>query len=410
VNALERMLSVSLALVIVGLVSTACSPEMDGDGDGDSDGDADGDADADADADADGDGDGDGDSDADADRDYDNICEAQDFAITTSPPRLMILLDQSSSMIDSESWLGGNTHWQETTTGLEALLADPRNADSYFGLDPFPDADLEYLERCYDECCRDPVCLMSRPIYCMNMQLGCPRSCAVDLPPFVPLGLAPDVGPAIMDYVNLEWVPQTFANTPLLWALQYYLDDHSDVMPEFYQDDGSAYLVVLSDGADTCEDDADDPHTEEVIASIGAATRDLVSTRGIRSFAIGFGDTTGDMAGELNAIAENGDTEFTSFFPIAEEAALADAFERISTSVISCIYDIEEPSASADPNAVNFYFDGEVQGFDVTCDSGWHWTDDTHLRVEFCGATCERLKTGTVESIQARFGCSTVVW
>jgi hypothetical protein len=88
---------------------------------------------------------------------------------------------------------------------------------------------------------------------------------------------------------------------------------------------------------------------------------------------------------------------------------MVEAFDSISSSIVSCIYDVREPSATADPGLVNFYFDGEVVGYDPACTDGWRWTDDTHLQVEFCGAACEQLEDGEVELIQARFGCATIL-
>jgi hypothetical protein len=289
-------------------------------------------------------------------------------------------------------------------------MGDPRVSDFSFGLDPFPDGDLEYLERCHDECCQDPVCIMSQPARCMNMSMGCGRGCAVDLPPFVPLGTPSVAAAPIIDYVNLEWVPTTFGMTPIVEQLRYYLTDRSAEMPDFYANDGTAYLVVISDGADTCEDGAEDPDVAMIVANLTDVTSRLVSERGIRTIAIGFGDTSGDMARQLNAIAAAGGSDFRSFFSITTDGGLAEAFARISTAIISCEYAIDDVDATADPEAVNFYFDSEPIGYDPTCAAGWRWTDENRDRVEFCGAQCEMLKSGEVSEVEARFGCATILW
>jgi hypothetical protein len=392
------------AVLAVAAIGAWCSPPSDS---GDADGDVDTDVDTDTDTDAD--GDTDGDTDADWDFDWDDTCDSQEFDISMQPVRVMFLLDQSSSMVES-AW-GGHSHWTELTAGLTALLTDPRNEDFYFGLDPFPDADMDYLVRCHDECCQDPLCFARQMRRCMTMSLGCARQCATDLPPWVPLARAPESGPRIIEYVNLDVVPESFGMTPIVDQMRYYLADHSADMPDFYSNDGNSYLVIVSDGDDTCEGDREDPENVSLIVSeLTSVTSDIVDTWGIRSFAIGFGDTSGDMARELDAIAANGGTEFTTFFPVTEDGALQAAFDTIASSLVSCFYEIDEPDATADPNQVNFYFDGEVVGYDVTCANGWRWTDDSHQEVEFCGTACTRLMEGGVTTIEARFGCATILW
>ena len=59
---------------------------------------------------------------------------------------------------------------------------------------------------------------------------------------------------------------------------------------------------------------------------------------------------------------------------------------------------------------MNFYFDGEVVGRNETHDDGWDWVDDSHEQVEFYGAHCRALQAHEVDSIDAKFGCSTEVW
>ncbi|MBI5490845.1 MAG: hypothetical protein HY905_26160 [Deltaproteobacteria bacterium] len=339
---------------------------------------------------------------------WDNVCDEMDFVIAMEPVRVMILLDESSSMSSALGW--GRSHWEEATEGLNHLLSDPVSRNFIYGLDAFPDGTPEYFEGCYDECCADPVCLMTRAIYCMGFSARCDRSCTTDLAPIVELAPSAESGPLISDYMALPYLPGTFTLTPLLRQMQWYRDTGPSVIPDFYADDGNSYIVVVSDGEDTCDAEGDPPDPAPVISGLVAATTSIRTTHGIKSFAIGFGDTSGSMADELNAIAANGGSAFTTFFPIDDPTAIIDAFDSISSEIVSCVYDVGEPSATSDPDAVNFYFDGDVVGYDDTCTDGWRWADAEHLRVEFCGATCDALKAGEVASIQARFGCATILW
>jgi len=252
----------------------------------------------------------------------------------------------------------------------------------------------------------NPACIASKTFRCT-------RGCAVDLPPIVPMDRTAVSGPEIIDYMNLSYLPGTFTSTPLLRQMQWYDTDRSAEMPDFYANDGASYIIVISDGDDTCDAEGDPPDPGPVISGLETTTAHLRDTYGIRSMAIGFGDTSGTMADELNSIAANGGTIFTSFFAITEAGALQDALDEISSTIVSCIYDIDEPDATADPDEVNFYFDDDVVGYDPTCTNGWRWTADStaeHPQVEFCGASCEQLSEGEVETISARFGCATIVW
>jgi len=379
-----------------GLTSACAAQAHHGDDDA-----ADGDADVDA-----GGGDGDVDGDSDSDGDWDAaVCDEQDFVISMEPVRVQILLDQSSSMGDDSPWGGGVSHWEEATSGLQHMLEDPANRDFFFGLDAFPDGTLEYFQDC--NC-------PGLDVGCMLQHAGsCNRQCDVDLAPYVAVERAALSSDAILEYMGHDYLPGTFTNTPLLAQMRWYDRDHSAEMPELYANDGASYMILVSDGDDTCDVQGDPPNPGPVITALGETTAHLRDTYGIQTIAIGFGDTQGAMADELNAIASNGGTVFNQFFAINEAGALQDALDAISSTIATCTYDIDSPDATADPEAVNFYFDGAVVGYDAACADGWHWTPDStpdHPQVEFCGASCEDLGSGSVEGIQARFGCATILW
>ena len=391
--------------------------DIDGDSGADGDADADGDSDVDVDADKEGDADPDEDADddalgdADVDADSASACEFEVFEVVMQPVRVMFLLDQSSSMREAIPWLPGRSRWEEATDGLTHLVEDTRIRDSFLGLDAFPDGTIEYFEGCWDECCSDPVCFATQLMRCMNLSARCDRGCDVDLPPIVPLDRAFVSGTAIIEYMSHDFLPGAFASTPLVEQMHYYLEDHRTTMVDFYSGDDLSYLVTISDGDDTCYGDPEDPEmVDAIVAELGRVADELVDTWHIRSFAIGFGDTSGDMARELNAIASNGGTEFTEFFSVDEAGELRGALDSISASIMSCVYDVSDHDAVADPDEVNFYFDSELVGYDATCSNGWRWTDASHLQVEFCGASCARLREGEVADVEGRFGCPTIYW
>ena len=91
--------------------------------------------------------------------------------------------------------------------------------------------------------------------------------------------------------------------------------------------------------------------------------------------------------------------------------AMAVMVPMIATAIISCIFEIDEPEASADPDNVNFYFDDEVVPYDEDCAEGigWTWVDPPdNTMVEFCDEACAELQGGFVDTVSAKFGCPTV--
>jgi hypothetical protein len=178
--------------------------------------------------------------------------------------------------------------------------------------------------------------------------------------------------------------------------------------------------MVVSDGADSCGTDcanppvdADDPKDDTEPEDMEQITSDLLSL-GIKTFAVGFGSNvagSGVSQEQLNAIAENGGTPFTEYFQAEDPEDLENAFDQIAAAVIPCTFEIDDPDPSADPDKVNFYFDGEVVGYDEDCANGegWTWVDAEHTEVEFCDAACTQLRTTGVDLVSATFGCPTII-
>ena len=352
--------------VVLGAAAAGCEddPAERAGGQG---GDADADADADGDTDSDADADGDGDTDGDA-------CDEQNFAIEMEPVKLMILQDMSMSMNEETP-----TKWSEAQKALVTLLEDPLYGNIWFGFDGFPDD----------------------------------GNCGVDNPVLVDTsaGTAASIAARIRNIASMSGS----AATPLCTALRKF--DTSlfpTYAPGFTADDAARYLLLVSDGGDPCWNTKAKcgsnalvggraPSIAEYEAKIAA-----LLAQGIRTFAVGFG--SGVNPAELNAIAAAGDTQFDYYMVASNEQELEDAFDAIAGSVISCSYDLKDPNATANPDKVNFYFDGAVVPYDADCaeGKGWMWNDAAHKSITFCFESCGKLRTGTVANIAAKFGCKTV--
>ncbi len=346
--------------------------DMDGDVDTDTDADVDTDTDVDTDADIDGDTDGDSDTDADADGgagDGGDECGAWNLEIDVRPARMMLLQDISLSMRE-----GTPTKWSQAQEAILDLLNNFGFNDMLeIGFDVFPNSE----------------------------------DCGADAP--VVLDAAPNNAQAIYQALTrMELV----LSTPMMTAMQNFLDP--SYAPVFSRGDMDSYLVLISDGKDVCGPppgvlDINGGASPQEIASV---TRQLLDERGIRTFAIGFGSAA-DPA-QLNAVASNGGTDYTTYFQADDRAELEAVFNEIAAYAISCEFTIDPKQTSVlaiDKDKVNFYFDGEVVGWDEGCKvgSGWNWTDDEKTTVRFCDQACEAVKSGSVKDISATFGCDVYI-
>ncbi len=355
----------SIVLAIAGLsIALAigpvqgCSPDNstgtggdNGNGNGDNDAasgtDSDSDLDTDVDSDSDGDSDGDG-----------GVCAEQDFDIKFLPVRLMILQDMSGSMSE-----GTPTKWAQAKGALNPIL-DQWGNDIEFGFDRFPN---------------DNNCGVSAPVI-MDCAAGNAANIKSRINAISPNG-----------------------HTPLYCAMNQFTD--ATYAPNFTSKEALSYLLLVSDGAGNCGQNCSG-NSDESAQLLGQVTAQLFS-QGIKTYVVGFG--TGVSAQQLNAIVAAGGTGSSGYINAQNQQDLQNAFNDIASSVVSCTYEIKAPAATADPNNVNFYFDGKVVGYDDGCKNGngWQWTDNTHTRVEFCDKACAALKAGNVKKISAKFGCPT---
>jgi hypothetical protein len=319
----------------------------------------------------DGNGDADVDTDGDGDSDSDtgSVCDEQNFEIERVPVRLMILQDMSYSMSDPE--VANPTHWTHARPALIALLINWTGQGIEFGFDIFPDSNQAFY------------------------------GCHVTAP--IQIDAALDNEQQIIGFI--EGYTPYGESTPLWCAMDNFTEP--GYAPLFTADGGQPYLLVVSDGEDLCGTGCQIGGAASA-GEMGMVTAQLLGN-GIKTFVIGFG--SGVSAAQLNAIAQNGGTPFTTYFNAQNGEQLQEALETVAASVVSCVWDIEEPAATADPDNVNFYFDDEVVPYDENCEMGigWTWTDESHTQVEFCDGACDQLVAGGVDEISAMFGCPTVV-
>jgi len=311
-----------------------------------------------ADNDPDGSSDTDTGTDVDSDTDGDagsdtEVCDEQSIQLWNDPVRVMILIDHSATMSGSK--------WDVARNAIYNLMETFAVTSLEFGLDVLPDASS------YD--------------------------CEVSAPVVIDSG--PDTETDISDVLAAMI---TTSSTPIYDAMSTFIDP--DYAPGLAANLYDKYLVLVTDGMDSC--------SSAVIGDFVSLTSLLVGM-GIKVIVIGFAIDS-DPA-QLDAIAANGGTDFTTYIEASDETSLNAAFTAIGSSIVNCVFEIDAPDASADPDLVNFYFDEDLIPMDDDCSSGsgWRWLDADHTQVEFCPDTCALLSSGEVEEIRATFGCATVI-
>ncbi len=320
------------------------------------------------------------------------VCDEQGFVIDPKPVTVMLLLDYSSSM---SVYPEKPPHrWSQAVSALTTLLDSVSNPYISFGLDYFPDgSDTRIADGKSGECgVGDAV------------QMDCES----------------DNEDAIIDFLIETKAPPTTGNMTPMWCALHNFSD-SDYAPGCNGKDVDRYVVVISDGSDTCGMDCHCMDTPDTCGdpAYGATADDLESLatslcrKSVKTFVISFGD--GADYDKLNAIAKNGCTVMTNFLDAADEEELIDAFDQILDAIVPCEYEIDEPDETeVDPTQVNFYFDDDVirnipMGRDCESNDGWQWVNEDHTKMRFCNETCKQLKSGKVSEVTAKFGCPTVI-
>lgn len=315
--------------------------------------------------------------------DSEEVCVSLDLNVEQLPVRIMLLQDRSTSMDDV---IGEASKWQWAEEAVRGMVTQ-FDTDIEFGIDFFPFG----TARC-----------------------GVPAAVVSDS--------QPSNGATIMSLMETHTTPQSSLGTPLYLALRNYTN--SDYAPRFTQPANESYLVVISDGADTCGVDGQTMNGQ-LEDDLFAVTTQLLEQQLVRTFVIGFGDSnvygeTGGLdPGQLNAIASVGGTPYTTYINAQDGEALQTALRDIAESVhISCAFEVGDyDPQKVNMDLVNIYFDktvdanGQVTGAigrDDNCAAGLGWTfvDEEKTTIRFCEAACNQLQEQSVEEISIEIMCS----
>lgn len=304
------------------------------------------------------------------------VCDADDFAIESVPPNLLILLDRSGSMSENVGDTGLN-RWEVCSEAI-ASLTDRFDTDIRFGIATFSS-------------CLEGGCSAG------SIHVPIAPSNAAAIHQFLErhIGVRSSDGETVDDQGYIHHlcdskVPETSTGS----SLGALLGESS------LQDAGRENAVLLlTDGAESGE------CIENGVDGPEGAARLLAQSIPVKTYAVGF---EGANMTELEEIAQAGATNQAYYAD--DPTNLNAALQAVAGSVVSCTYILPGLSPEADKDKVNFYFDGEVVGHDPGCaaGTGWTWTDATKTAVDFCEKACDAMKSGDVAKVTAKFGCKTI--
>ena len=292
-------------------------------------------------------------------------CETLSTDLERMATRVMLLEDKSYSMAENNKWA--------LSLGAINEMVSNYQTDIAFGLDLFSRATSNDGEMC---------AVGSSVVHDVALNNG-----------------------ATINQELGGWQPS--AATPLLLAMLNYTD--ASYAPIFLDGTGGSYLVIISDGMDTCSSDGvfrqDQGASAEELAAVTTNLRNLF---GIRTIVIGFGE--GVDPAQLNAIAQAGGTRFTSYLQAGNGDELTSALSQIAeTVVVSCQFQVGTFSnPDIDFGRVVVTMDGAQVRRDDGCKSGegWTWTSNAHTAIEFCANTCQQIESGNVGGIKVELACS----
>ncbi len=276
-------------------------------------------------------------------------CHGSDITLATALPKVMILLDVSSSMND-----GTPSKWRQARGALIEILDQYRGTNIEFGFDVFPK--------------RGGGCVSNKPI------VQDTRKNNVD---------------KIIDSIN-ELIPEQATTTPLYQGLKRFTQ--KEYAKEFVSGDQPGFLLLVSDGADSCG-------THPAVAIVPAqpsdlqqVTADLLTDRGVRTLVIGFGEEVSEK--QLDAIAQAGGTEFSEYLDVQNKDQLEQAFDTILASVSSCtVFPIEKIDRGSKDH-LNLYLDDELIELVPDCreGTGWIWLGNNRDSIQLCEETCAEME------------------
>ncbi len=287
----------------------------------------------------------------------DAACGLQRHRLDRLTPQLLLVLDRSGSMNMGLDFGSSGTRWEETTAAVLDVLGQTRGTISW-GLKTFPTL------------------------------TGCDELPQVEVP------ISDDTRP-VADAVVTGMPAQSGAGTPTsdaVAAAAAYLKTLVTPNPK--------YIVLATDGLPTCPQADHALAVQNTLDELTAA-----AAAGFPSFVIGIataGTEADVVLGQMAMAGGRPRTGTPAYYPVGDRQSLVSALGQITRSVETCTFPLDRQAPSPEDVAVNV--DGTRILRDPARMNGWEYGPDNRSVILY-GAACDRVKSGSVLSLEIIFGC-----
>ncbi len=292
-----------------------------------------------------------------------SACGAQEFASNRIAPNLLVVLDRSCSMLFDLGDGTGRTRW-DAAVGVIAGLAETHSADLQWGMEMFPDNDLDACNQ-------------------------------------MPGPIAFGAGTQVRDTLvrALDPYDANYPDDPCVTNISTALDKAA-VDAALSDPTRPSYVLLFSDGGEArCGAPLEhDAHSVDVLGQLAA--------RGVPTFVVGFGVATDREIWSLQTFSQAGGrppANASGYFDAADEATLRTAVSQIVQGVVSCDFALHTAPQSVDDLYV-FFDDTQRVMRDQARANGWDY-DAATQQLRLFGTACDSLRTGTVHDVDIVYGC-----
>jgi hypothetical protein len=322
-------------------------------------------------------------------------CGGQQTNLKRRPPNILLVLDRSASMSDTDK---GNI-WTFVVPAVETVVKSTEN-ELHWGLEMFPYGDGK-------ECAADTMPAVSQ------------------INPGVGLGNYNAIVAQIPASATGNGTPTDTAIATGMTYLQSVPDDHP------------RYMLLATDGVPSCVGAASGSAVGGKKPGVTAAVSAIAAARaaGIPTFVVGINSPSSSSSlSDLTAMADAGGQalphascppdasasscageEYRGFYLATDQAALADALKRIIGSLNSCQIELSTPPpvpsyvavkvTGADGKSKQIFQKGSGS---ETADGAWSYTDGNSRIIQLEGPACTTISAGAGGTFEIWYGCTAV--
>jgi uncharacterized protein YegL len=281
-------------------------------------------------------------------------CYSRRIDALARKPDILIVLDRSFSMLDGNRWDPSRNAVKSITQQFQSTID--------FGLAMFPGTGGD-------------DCTAGRVDVAFQSNNAAPIAAAID-------GAAP------------------LGFTPLGATLEALAGVITDRTPQLDTAVKPAYVLLVTDGAPTCELDGGWITASPTSINRANAAVERLKAQNVPTYVIGY--DVASAAAVMDGLAQRGGTE--RYYPVENEAQLVEQFKKITAGLASCEYQLEAVPDS--PDRVKVVIDGVQIYLNDALARGWV-LDGKTIRLQ--QGACDSIRDGAQHNLDVSVECTPVL-